>query len=218
MKLALVGGTGPEGLGLAMRFAAVGHDVLIGSRSQERGEAGAESVRAVVYGASVRGGTNEDIVGEADIVFLAFPYEGQQAALNGLRPLLAGKLVCTVVAPLKFVKGMGAVSMTVDGNSSAEEAAVLLPEATVVSAFQNMPAQRLHAVAMPIQADVLVCGEDVEAKRVIIDLAGEILGVRGVDGGALSNSRYVEMLTSLLINLNRQHGSETCIKIVGIGD
>jgi hypothetical protein len=81
-----------------------------------------------------------------------------------------------------------------------------------------MPAQRLHAVAMPIQADVLVCGEDVEAKRVIIDLAGEILGVRGVDGGALSNSRYVEMLTSLLINLNRQHGSETCIKIVGIGD
>lgn len=216
MKLAFVGGTGPEGLGLAMRLANAGHEVAIGSRSEERGGEGADKVRAAVPGATVAGGTNADVVRDADVVFLTFPYSGQQPTLEALGAALEGKIVCDVVAPLEFVKGVGAVALSVPGNSAAEEAAAQLPNSRVVSAFQNMSAEKLMDLAHPVPGDVLVCGDDADAKAVIIGLADEIEGARGVDAGALSNSRYVEMLTSLLINLNRKHKTQTSIKIVGI--
>ncbi|MEX1103937.1 MAG: NADPH-dependent F420 reductase [Dehalococcoidia bacterium] len=216
MKLAFVGGTGPEGLGLAMRFAKAGHEVAIGSRSRERGEEGAEKVRESVPGGSVTGGENGEVVGDADVVFLTFPYSGQQATLDALAARLDGKIVCDVVAPLEFQQGIGAVALNVEGNSAAQEAAAQLPNARVVSAFQNLAAERLMHLDHPVEADVLVCGRDAEAKQVIVGLANEIDGVRGIDAGGLSQSRYVEMLTSLLINLNRKHKTETSIKIVGI--
>lgn len=216
MKLAFVGGTGPEGLGLAMRFAKAGHDVAIGSRSRERGEEGADKVRSSVSGGSVSGGENADVVGDAEVVFLTFPYSGQRATLEALAPALDGKIVCDVVAPLEFQQGIGAVALSVEGNSAAQEAAAQLPNARVVSAFQNLAAERLMHLDQPVEADVLVCGRDAEAKQVIIGLANEIEGIRGIDAGGLSQSRYVEMLTSLLINLNRKHKTETSIKIVGI--
>ena len=217
MKLAFVGGTGPEGLGLAMRLARAGHEVAIGSRSKERGEEGAARIRESVPGARASGAENADAVVGADVVFLTFPYSGQEATLAALGNALEGKIVCDVVAPLEFVKGVGAVALPVPGNSAAEEAAAQLTNARVVSAFQNMSAEKLMELDHPIEADVLVCGNDAEAKQVIIGLANQVEGVRGVDGGALSNSRYVEMLTSLLINLNRKHKTQTSIRIVGIG-
>ena len=113
MKLAFVGGTGPEGLGLAMRFAKAGHEVAIGSRSAERGEEGAERIRETVPGAVASGGDNASVVGDADVVFLTFPYSGQQATLDALSGALAGKLVCNVVAPLEFQQGVGAVALNV---------------------------------------------------------------------------------------------------------
>lgn len=216
MRLAFVGGTGPEGLGLAIRFAAAGHRVAIGSRSRERGEEGAATVAAAVPGASASGGANADVVAGADVVFLTFPYAGQAPTLDALADALDGAVVCDVVAPLEFVRGTGAVALAVDGGSAAEEAAAALPRARVVSAFQNMSAEKLMDLAEPVEADVLVCGADREAKETVIALAGEIAGVRGVDGGALSNSRYVEMLTSLLINLNRVHKAQTSIRIAGL--
>ena len=216
MKLAFVGGTGPEGLGLAMRLAVAGHQVAIGSRSQERGEEGASKVAAAVPAAEVSGGVNSDVIIGADVVFLTFPYSGQRQTLEELAGTLRRAIVCDVVAPLKFVKGKGALALDIEGNSAAEEAAAVLPGARVVSAFQNMSAERLMDLAKPVKADVLVCGEDAEAKASVIGLANEIDGVRGLDGGALSNSRYVEMLTSLLINLNRVHKTQTSITIVGI--
>jgi NADPH-dependent F420 reductase len=216
MKLAFVGGTGPEGLGLAMRFAKAGHEVAIGSRSRERGEEGADKVRESVPAGTVTGGENAEVVGEADVVFLTFPYSGQQPTLEALAPHLAGKIVCDVVAPLEFQQGIGAVALSVEGNSAAQEAAAQLPNSRVVSAFQNLAAERLMHLDHPVEADVLVCGRDAEAKQVIIGLANEIDGIRGIDAGGLSQSRYVEMLTSLLINLNRKHKTETSIKIVGI--
>jgi NADPH-dependent F420 reductase len=218
MKLAFVGGTGPEGLGLAMRFAKAGHEVAIGSRSQERGEEGAGKIREAVAGATASGAENAAAVAGADVVFLTFPYAGQQPTLEALGSALDGKLVCDVVAPLEFVKGRGAVALSVPGNSAAEEAAAQLPNARVVSAFQNMSAEKLMDLDQAIVCDVLVCGADAEAKEVIIGLANEIDGVRGVDAGGLSQSRYVEMLTSLLINLNRKHKTQTSIKIVGIDE
>ena len=215
MKLAFVGGTGPEGLGLAIRFAASGHHVVIGSRSTERGEEGAAKVAEAVPGATVGGGENAAAVEGADVVFLTFPYSGQALTLEAIGGALDGAIVCDVVAPLAFVRRKGAVALDVDGNSAAEEAAAALPNARVVSAFQNMSAEKLMELDKPVEADVLVCGDDQEAKAVLIGLANEIDGVRGVDGGALGNSRYVEMLTSLLINLNRVHKTQTSIRIAG---
>ena len=216
MKLAFIGGTGPEGLGLAMRFAAAGHQIAIGSRSQERGEEGAARVREAVPGAVATGGDNASVVPDADVVFLTFPYSGQQATLEALAGALEGKLVCNVVAPLEFQQGVGAVALQVPGNSALQEAIAQLPNSRVVSAFQNMSAEELQHLEHPIEADVLVCGRDAEAKQVVIGLANEIKGVRGIDAGGPSQSRYVEMMTSLLINLNRKHKTQSSIRIVGL--
>lgn len=216
MKLAFVGGTGPEGLGLAMRFAHAGHEVAIGSRSTERGEEGASKVREAVPSAKVSGGANADVVAGADVVLLTFPYSGQQPTLEALGSALDGKIVCDVVAPLEFQQGVGAVALNVEGKSAAQEAAAQLPNARIVSAFQNMSAEKLMELDHPIDCDVLVCGRDADAKQVIIGLANQIAGVRGIDAGGLSQSRYVEMLTSLLINLNRKHKTQTSIKIIGL--
>jgi 8-hydroxy-5-deazaflavin:NADPH oxidoreductase len=218
MKLAFVGGTGPEGLGLAMRFARAGHEVAIGSRSTERGEEGAAKIREAVPGAVATGADNAAAVAEAEVVFLTFPYSGQQPTLEALGSALDGKIVCNVAAPLEFVKGIGAVALNVPGNSAAQEAAEQLPNARVVSGFQNMSAEELMELDHPIEADVLVCGRDADAKQVIIGLANEIAGVRGIDAGGLSQSRYVEMITSLLINLNRKHKTQTSIRIVGLDE
>ena len=216
MKLAFVGGTGPEGLGLAMRFASAGHAVAIGSRSAERGEEGAQKVLESVPSAIATGGSNADVVADADVVFLTFPYSGQQPTLEALGSALDGKIVCNVVAPLEFQQGVGAVALNVPGNSALQEAIAQLPNARVVSAFQNMSAEELQHLDHPIEADVLVCGRDAEAKQVVIGLANEIAGVRGIDAGGPSQSRYVEMLTSLLINLNRKHKTQSSVRIVGL--
>lgn len=216
MKLAFVGGTGPEGLGLAMRFARAGHEVAIGSRSAERGEEGARKVVEAVPSARATGGANADVVGDADVVFLTFPYSGQHSTIEALGSALDGKIVCNVVAPLEFQQGVGAAALNVPGNSALQEAMEQLPKARLVSAFQNMSAEELQHLDHPIEADVLVCGRDAEAKQVVIGLANEIAGVRGIDAGGPSQSRYVEMMTSLLINLNRKHKTQTSIRIVGL--
>lgn len=216
MRLAFVGGTGPEGLGLAIRMAHAGHEVAIGSRSQERGEEAAQKVREAVGGATASGGENGQVVEGADVVFLTFPYEGQKATLEAIGARLEGKIVCDVVAPMEFRKGVGAIAIDAPGNSAAEEAAAMLPGARVVSAFQNLSAEKLMEVERSLESDVLVCGDDAEAKQVVIGLANQIEGVRGIDGAALSNSRYVEMLTALLVNLNRKHKTQTTIKIIGV--
>jgi hypothetical protein len=216
MKLAFVGGTGPEGLGLAMRFARAGYEVAIGSRSAERGEEGARKVVEAVPSAAATGGANADVVGDADVVFLTFPYSGQHSTIEALGSALDGKIVCNVVAPLEFQQGVGAAALNVPGNSALQEAMEQLPNARLVSAFQNMSAEELQHLEHPIEADVLVCGRDAKAKRVVIGLANEIAGVRGIDAGGPSQSRYVEMMTSLLINLNRKHKTQTSIRIVGL--
>ena len=216
MKLAFVGGTGPEGLGLAMRMAKAGHEVIIGSRSTGRGEEGAAKVISAVPGARATGGDNAFCVRDADVVFLTFPYSGQQATLEALGSAVDGKIVCNVAAPLEFVQGVGAVAINVEGKSALQEAASQLPNARLVSAFQNMSAEELHELAHPLNCDVLVSGRDAEAKQVVIGLANQIDGVRGLDVGGASQSRYVEMITSLLINLNRKYKKQTSIRIVGL--
>ena len=216
--LGFIGGTGPEGLGLATRYAIAGESVFIGSRSQERGEEGAAKVREALPGASVQGGDNAACAAAADILFLTIPYEGQKDTLDALKGSMAGKIIVNVIAPMRFEKGIGAIGLIVEAGSAAEESAALLPDSRITSAFQNLSAKELQEVDHALDMDILVCSGDAEARQIVLDLVGKIPGLRGVSAGPLSNSRYVEQLTPLLVNLNRLHKTPTGIRITGLGD
>jgi NADPH-dependent F420 reductase len=213
--IAFIGGTGPEGLGLALRLAAAGGEVVIGSRKLERAEAAADWVRERSPSARVRGALNRDAIIDADVVFVTVPYAGQRSILSELSDALEGKLVVDTVVPVTFEKGR-ARPIPVEDGSAAEEAQRLLPHSRLAAAFHTLSAHKLQDVNSSIEGDVLVCGDDPEAKAVAMALAKEIPGLRAVDGGGLSNARYVETITVLLLNLNRVHKAETGVRIVGL--
>jgi NADPH-dependent F420 reductase len=215
VRIAVLGGTGDEGLGLAMRFAVAGHEVIIGSRSQERAEAAAEQVRAAAPNANASGADNAAAAADAEVVFVSVPYSAQRPTLEPLADSLAGKLVVTVVVPLSFGKG-GPQAESVAEGSAALEAQTLLPSARVASAFHNLSAHELQRLDQPVDCDVVVCGVDRETRKTVLELAAAIPGVRGIDGGPLSYSRYVEDLTALLLALNRRYKTETGIRITGL--
>ena len=213
--IGFIGGTGPEGKGLALRFAMAGEAVSIGSRDAQRAQDAADEVGELHDGLSVSGGLNEQVADESDIVFIAVPYSGHRPTLESLRDRLDGKLVVDVVAPLRFSRGV-ASAVEVEEGSAAQQAQILLPNSTVVGAFHNLSAEDLMQPNVDIVSDVIVCADDREAKSRIMHLAETISAVRAVDGGGLQNSRYVEELTALLININRIYKAHSTIKIVGI--
>ena len=213
--IGFIGGTGPEGKGLALRFAMAGERVAIGSRDAQRAQDAADEVGELHDGLSVSGALNEQVADESDIVFIAVPYSGHRPTLESLRDRLDGKLVVDVVAPLRFSRGV-ASAVEVEEGSAAQQAQILLPNSTVVGAFHNLSAEDLMQPNVDIVSDVIVCADDREAKSRIMHLAETISAVRAVDGGGLQNSRYVEELTALLININRIYKAHSTIKIVGI--
>ena len=213
--IGFIGGTGPEGKGLALRFAMAGERVAIGSRDAQRAQDAADEVGELHDGLSVSGALNEQVADESDIVFIAVPYSGHRPTLESLRDRLDGKLVVDVVAPLRFSRGV-ASAVEVEEGSAAQQAQILLPNSTVVGAFHNLSAEDLMQPNVDIVSDVVVCADDREAKSRIMHLAETISAVRAVDGGGLQNSRYVEELTALLININRIYKAHSTIKIVGI--
>lgn len=214
-SIGLIGGTGPEGKGLAARFALAGHPVIIGSRSTERGAEAAAEITALVPGTSVRGADNATAAREADVIILTVPYSGIGETLAPLAEALAGKIVISAVVPLQFSRARVALLPVPDG-SAAEEAQKLLPLSRLAGAFHNLSAQHLLDVSHAIEGDVVVCSGDQEALAAALQLAAEIKGVRGVNGGVLANCRYVEAMTALLININRTYKAETQFKIIGI--
>ena len=217
--ISFIGGTGPEGRGLALRFAIIGEHIFLGSRDPQRGVAAAADVRTLLpqnYPSdSVMGGTNEEAAQVGDIVFIAVPYSAQKDTLVELEMHLRGKVIVNVVAPMAFVKG-SARALPVEAGSAAEEARDLLPESSVIGAFHNLSAIDLLMPMQGLDCDVVVCGDDPEGKAKVMELAESIKGVRAVNGGALVNSRYVEHLTSLLININRIYKAHSSIRITGI--
>lgn len=215
MKIAILGGTGDEGLGLAMRFAKAGHELIIGSRSAERAEQAAHTIREAVPFGHVSGLANDGAAAAAEMVIVSVPYAAQRDTLTALAPLLAGKLLVSVVVPLQFGKG-GPHSMPVDEGSAAEQARALAPDARIVSAFHNMSATKLMDLESSLDCDVVVCGDDAEAKREVMDLAEQMDGVRALDGGGLAYSRYVEDLTALILAMNRRYKAHASIKFTGI--
>ena len=214
--LAILGGTGPEGKGLALRLAMAGETPIIGSRDASRGAAAAQELSQLASNVDIRGSDNSGAVLQADVVFLAFPYEGQRPVLEDLGPALKGKIVVSVIAPMKFERGKGASAIEVRAGSAAQEAQDMLPESQVVAAFQNASAEELLEPNITMEGDVVVCSDHAAAKKIVMDLADQIKDLRGVDGGSLANAKYVEQITPLLVNINRIYKTHSSIKIVGI--
>ena len=213
--LGFIGGTGPEGRGLALRFAMAGERVLIGSRNASRAEEAAAGLLKTLPGVAVGGAVNEDVARDADIAVVTVPYEAHRTTLESLAEHLASKIVVDVVAPLSFNKGV-ASAVSVDEGSAAMQAQATLGRSRVVGAFQSISAQELLVPDRPVDSDVVVCTDDAEAKKIIMGLAEQIDGVRAVDGGGLQNARYVESFTALLLNINRIYHAHSTIRIGGI--
>jgi len=214
--LAILGGTGPEGKGLALRLAIAGETPIIGSRDASRGAAAAEELAQSAPGVVIKGMDNSGAVLSAGMVFLAFPYEGQRAVLEDLGPALKGKIVVSVIAPMKFERGKGASAVEVEAGSAAQEAQEMLPDSQVVAAFQNVSAEELLDPTVSMEGDVVVCSDHPDAKMLVMGLADKINNLRGVDGGSLANAKYVEQITPMLVNINRIYKTHAGIKIVGV--
>lgn len=215
-NIALVGGTGPEGRGLAQRLALAGHAVVIGSRSAERAhEIAVQLAHEAGDGASLSGSTNAEAVSGANLTILTIPYSGLADTLPPLESSLRGKIVISTIAPVEFREGRP-VALHVEAGSAAQEVARMLPKSRIVSAFQTVDAHALSDLGHELDTDVLVSSDDTEARRLVVRLANGIAGVRALSAGRLASSRYVEECTALLITLNRIYKSHSGIRITGV--
>jgi hypothetical protein len=214
MRIAFIGGTGEEGMGLAYRFAKAGHTCIIGSRTIEKAHASVAELREKDAALDISAASNADAAAQGEIVVVTTPYTAQAATLPPLADALAGKIVVSTVVPMAFEAGRASLLVVPEGSAAQQEQA-LLPRSTVVAAFQNLSAKKLLKGA-PIDADVVACADDAAAKARIIDLAAQIEGVRGVDGGALANAQMVEGITVLLVSVNRNYKTHAGIRIAGI--
>jgi len=209
--IGIVGGTGPQGRGLATRFAASGLKVLVGSRDAAR----AAEV-AVGIGPGVDGDSNDQVARRADLVLVTVPWEGHRAQLAALANALRGKLVVDCVNPLGFDK-QGPFRLEVDEGSAAEQARDLLPDSTVVAAFHHLSATTLlDPDVASVDADVLVLADDREAGDQVQALAGRIAGCRGLYAGRLRNAGQVEALTANLIAMNKRYKAHASVRITDV--
>ncbi len=215
--IAVIGGTGAEGSGLVVRWAAAGYPVLIGSRSQEKAQAAAAELSALLPAgsATVRGETNAEAAAAADIVVLSVPYTSQAETAAQIAAASQGKLVITVVVPLKPPKV--SVVWRPEAGSAAQELQQQLGDTVqIVAAFQNIAAGHLRDLEWQPECDVLYTGDHKEAKTVARELI-QAAGFVGVDAGPLANASVVEGLTALLIGINARHKvPNSGIRITGI--
>jgi len=205
--IAILGGTGDQGLGLALRFCRSGRRVLIGSRKAERAVEAAVQVRSQVPAAQVEGFSNEEATAGAAIVILSVPFEHTAGTLKAIKESLRpGQIVVSMTVPLATAIGDGAVrTVGIWQGSAAELVESLVPKGVeVVSAFQNVSSHRLQHLDEPVECDVVVSGAKA-AREKIMALCPLVEGLRALDGGPLSNARIVEAMTALIIGLNVRH-------------
>ena len=213
--LGFLGGTGPEGRGIALRLGLAGEVVMIGSRDAARAEEAVRELKSLHNLSEVYGGLNEDVARMSDVAFVTVPFAAQRSLLEPLKEALDGKVVVSTVAPLGFSGGQ-AHMLPVEEGSAAMQAQALLPGSRVVAALQTVSAHSLLEPATAIEGDVVTCADEEEAKALVMSLVERISALRAVDGGALANSRYVEGITALLININRLYKARSGIKIAGV--
>jgi NADPH-dependent F420 reductase len=217
--IAVLGGTGPEGFGLALRWARAGERVIIGSRSAERARAAAAGITPKAgAGAQVTGEENTRAAAAADLVVLTVPFQAHAMLLKQIKPVLrAGSIVVDTTVPLAAsIGGRATRTLGLWQGSVAQETAELVPKTvSVVAAFQNVAADLLNGEGA-VDCDVIVCSDNPDAGRLVRSLALKIPGVRAIDGGKLENSRIVEQITALLIALNLRHKGHSGIRITGL--
>ena len=213
--IAILGGTGPQGRGLARRFAVAGLTVVLGSRIAERAEKAAAEL-AEVTGGAVEGADNADAAAAADIVLVVVPWDGHAELLEPLKDVLAGKVVVDCVNPLGFDK-QGAYALPIPEGSATQQAAAILTGSRVVGAFHNVSAVLLDDPEVEsVDTDVLVLGDDREATDVVQALADVVPGMRGIYGGRLRNAHQVEALTANLISVNRRYKAHAGVRVTDV--
>ncbi|HEY0644643.1 MAG TPA: NADPH-dependent F420 reductase [Nocardioides sp.] len=213
--IAILGGTGPQGRGLARRFAQAGLHVVVGSREAERAEKAAAEL-AEVTGGHVDGAANAEAAAAGDVVLVVVPWDGHKELLESLREPLAGKIVVDCVNPLGFDK-QGPYALDVEEGSATQQAAAILTESRVVGAFHNVSAVLLEDPEVDsIDTDVLVLGDDREATDVVQALADAVPGMRGIYAGRLRNAHQVEALTANLISINRRYKAHAGVRVTDV--
>ena len=219
--IAILGGTGPAGMGLALRWARAGETIIIGSRDPARAQQTAETIRERAGAdAQVSGLENSAACAASSLLVLTVPFEGQAALLKQLKPAIRpGSILIDATVPLAAsVGGRASRTIGVWQGSAAQQTAELVPNGvSVAAAFQNLSADVLNSNE-EVDCDVIVCGDDPNATQVAMDLAAKIAGVRAIDGGKLENARIVEQITALLIGLNIRHKGHGGIRITGLSD
>jgi NADPH-dependent F420 reductase len=235
MKIAVIGGTGDQGIGLALRFVKAGETVIIGSRDTKKAENTVDMIKNMLDKTlndkqrhsrfsgddikNIAGMTNDEAAAECDIAVLTVPIQAQIVTLRSIKDNLDGKILIDATVPLDgCIGGDPRKYIEVWQGSAAERAAEFLSKnVKVVSAFNNVCAASLLNVNENVECDILVSGDDAEAKKEVMALAEKIPGVRAVDCGPLENARIVEKITPLLINLNfRNRAKFAGIRITGL--
>jgi NADPH-dependent F420 reductase len=215
LTIAILGGTGQEGSGLALRLGKAGHRVIIGSRDAARAETAAAEMNKMLGRDAISGAANKAAASAAEIVMLTVPYAAQRATVEEVRDVLRGKILVDATAPLRPPK-VARVQLPPEGSAVAAIQALLGAEVRVVSAFQNVSADRLRELDHGVDCDVLVCGDDVAAREVVIALAADI-GLAAYHAGPIANSAAAEALTSVLISINMRYKSGGAgIRITGV--
>ena len=204
--IGFIGGSGPEARGLALRLLLQGESVMLGSRSAQRAQLAANGLLQHATSGSIAWGT---------IVFISVPFSGHASCITSLRKYLSNKIIVDVVVPIAFSRGHISVISVPEG-SAAMQAQTLLPESTVVSAFHSISANDLLVPNKIIDSDVVVCSDNPSATSQIIGISEKISGIRGIDGGPLENSRYVEHFTAVLLNINKIYAAHSSIRIMGV--
>jgi hypothetical protein len=213
LVIGVLGGTGDQGRGLARRLSIAGHRVLIGSREAARAHAAASELGG---SSLLAGGVNAEVAAEADVVIAAMPWDGHRGLLESLRERLAGKVVIDCVNPMGF-DSHGAYAIVVPEGSAAQQAAEILRDSSVVGAFHHVSAQvLLDPEVDDLDQDVLVLGDDRAATDLVISIANELPGVRGVFAGRLRNCGQIEALTANLVSINRRYKAHAGIRITDV--
>ena len=215
ITIAVIGGTGKEGSGLAKRWANSGYRVIIGSRDAERAEQRADELNTEMGGTYLQGMDNLSAAREANLIVISVPYDAHQTTLEALWEAVQGKIVVDVTVPI-IPPHIRTVHVPEGKAASLEAQAILGPDVKVVAAFQNVSAVHLKDAAHAVDCDVLVCGDDEEAKEAAIKLA-QAAGMRGLDAGPLANAVAVESITPVLMWLNKRYKSKgSGIVITGV--
>jgi 8-hydroxy-5-deazaflavin:NADPH oxidoreductase len=217
MRIAIFGGTGDLGRGLAINFAAAGHEIVVGSRSQERADQAADTLREALPEGTFTPMENVEAAAAGEAAIVSIPWEGIESTIPPMADALAGKLVISVVNALTFGKSGAIAVRDLPGGSCAHRIQELAPEAKVVVAYNNLPAARLQH-REHLDADVLVCGKSREAREQVIALTSAIPGTRALDAGPLANALVIEGMTAVIINLNKRYGGEAALAIAGLDD